>query len=265
MSERIGNAIAVRRLELGFTAQQLAERCKELGAPIHRTTITKIERGRPRFDLGELVVLAAALNTSPATLLYRWPYDNPVDVLPGLEVSKFDAAQWFSAMAEIAAVEPQAWSDDTRSLKLTRELERMQRLRNAAIQTNATAGDLRQIAFYDEQIIRITGDLHSDAERRIERLRPALDRSTQAREEAAKQLEESERRLAEIELKRASVAENLVALLSTLQKGEKLLQEGLDSPQDQRAQAVAEVTSLFGAMLNRFGADTPEQAGDEDA
>ena len=66
-SKRVGTAVAGHRKRLGMTAQQLAQRCAELGAPIHRTTITKIENGRPRFDLGELIVLAAALSTTPVT------------------------------------------------------------------------------------------------------------------------------------------------------------------------------------------------------
>lgn len=96
-SKRVGQAILKRRKELGLTAQQLAERCRELRAPIHRSTITKIENGRPRFDLGELIVLAAALNTSPAVLMYPGPYDEMVDLLPGKRVAEFDAVEWFSA------------------------------------------------------------------------------------------------------------------------------------------------------------------------
>lgn len=83
-----------------MTAQQLAQRCGELGVPIHRTTITKIENGRPRFDLGELVVLAEALNTAPLVLLYPGPYgdsaDHQVEVLPGQKIPPQVAAAWFS-------------------------------------------------------------------------------------------------------------------------------------------------------------------------
>lgn len=81
-----------------MTAQQLSERCRQLGAPIHRSTITKIENGRPRFDLGELVVLAAALNTSPVALVFPGPYDTETDLLPTKKVIEFDAAQWFSGL-----------------------------------------------------------------------------------------------------------------------------------------------------------------------
>lgn len=100
LAKRVGSAVADRRKELGLTAQQLAQLCGDIGVPIHRTTITKIENGRPRFDLGELVVLAEALRTAPLTLLYPGPYsdsaDHRVEVLPGQEVSPQVAASWFS-------------------------------------------------------------------------------------------------------------------------------------------------------------------------
>lgn len=81
-----------------MTAQQLSEECRKWGAPIHRSTITKIENGRPRFDLGELLVLAAALFTPPVALLFPGPYDDEIDVIPTLKASQFDAAQWFSGL-----------------------------------------------------------------------------------------------------------------------------------------------------------------------
>ena len=100
LAKRVGSAVADRRKELGLTAQQLAQRCGDLGLPIHRTTITKIENGRPRFDLGELVVLAEALQTAPLVLLYPGPYgESPelhVEVVPRQRVSPQTAASWFS-------------------------------------------------------------------------------------------------------------------------------------------------------------------------
>ena len=69
-----------------------------MSAPIHRSTITKIENGRPSFDLGELIVLAAALMTSRVALVYPGPYDEEFDGLPALRSSQFDLAQWFSAL-----------------------------------------------------------------------------------------------------------------------------------------------------------------------
>ncbi|BBZ64969.1 putative DNA-binding protein [Mycolicibacterium insubricum] len=123
-----------------MTAQQLAQRCAELGAPIHRTTITKIENGRPRFDLGELIVLAAALSTTPVTLLYPGPYENEVEVLPGREAPEFQAAQWFSGIEwhSFASIGDSregsaGWLAATERLGLWRQLAEQKMLRNKAV------------------------------------------------------------------------------------------------------------------------------------
>lgn len=101
MAERVGEAVATWRRTRGLTAQELADRCKALDAPIHRTTITKIENGRPRFDLGELMILAAALNVPPIVLLYPGPdYGKAIDVLPSVQDREIDAVQWFSGVRD---------------------------------------------------------------------------------------------------------------------------------------------------------------------
>jgi len=82
-----------------MTAQQLAERCKDLGAPIHRTTITKIENGRTRFDVGELFILAAALDVPPLVLLYPDLPAGEVEIIPDRPGTSWDAYLWATGMA----------------------------------------------------------------------------------------------------------------------------------------------------------------------
>jgi transcriptional regulator with XRE-family HTH domain len=98
-AERVGKAVARFRKDAHLTAQQLAERCKELGAPIHRTTITKIEGGRSRFDLGEWLILAAALNVPPVVLLYPDMPDGQVEIIPGETDASFVALGWVTGQA----------------------------------------------------------------------------------------------------------------------------------------------------------------------
>ena len=98
-SKRVGEAVAKFRKDAGMTAQQLAERCKELGVPIHRTTITKIEGGRSRFDLGELLILAVALDVPPIVLLYPGLPDGEVEIIPGRVGTSWTAFQWAAGMA----------------------------------------------------------------------------------------------------------------------------------------------------------------------
>jgi transcriptional regulator with XRE-family HTH domain len=66
------------REQQGLTQAELAERMKDLGTPIDRLTILKIERaGRPdakgtsrRVSIGEALAFASALNTSPFAFLF---------------------------------------------------------------------------------------------------------------------------------------------------------------------------------------------------
>lgn len=118
-AKRIGAAIARRRKHLGMTAQQLAERCADLGVPIHRTTITKIENGRPRFDLGELIVIAEALDVAPVALIYPHLPDGEVERLPGDYGTSAAAVWWFTGEHDDANEPPPG--DLNRLLKLTRD------------------------------------------------------------------------------------------------------------------------------------------------
>jgi len=102
-----------------MTAQQLAERCAELGVPIHRTTITKIENGRPRFDLGELIVLAAALDVAPVALIYPHLPDGEVERLPGDRGSSAAAVWAFTGEHDQPDESPPG--DLNRLLKLARD------------------------------------------------------------------------------------------------------------------------------------------------
>ena len=171
LAKRIGVAIMARRKEIAMTAQQLSERCRALGAPIHRTTITKIENGRPRFDLGELLVIAAALNTSPVVLVYPGPYDTQTEAIPGDFWKEFDAAQWFSGLShpvirrdaqkefEPALDAGRAWVTSTRTLRLWRELDAAVRVRNETMARGEFERDRDQISFYDSQIQRLQTEL----------------------------------------------------------------------------------------------------------
>jgi transcriptional regulator with XRE-family HTH domain len=118
-AKRIGEAVARRRKYLGMTAQQLSERCAELQVPIHRTTITKIENGRPRFDLGELIVLSAALDVAPVALIYPHLPDGEVDRLPGDSATSAGASWWFTGEHDESS-EPLP-GDLNELLKLTRK------------------------------------------------------------------------------------------------------------------------------------------------
>lgn len=92
-------AAAIKRARGKRSAQWLADRTVELGYPITRAQIANYESGRKKnLDLAELMVLAEALNTAPVALVYPSPLVDEVEVLPDVECSRYEAAQWFSGL-----------------------------------------------------------------------------------------------------------------------------------------------------------------------
>lgn len=94
MTARI--ATAIRDLRGDMSAQTLSDSTYELGCRVTRSVIADLETGRRKFlPVHELVMLAAALGVTPATML-TWGDlpDGDVELLPGRVVSGYDAAKW---------------------------------------------------------------------------------------------------------------------------------------------------------------------------
>ena len=83
------------------SAQQIANRTKELGYPISRATLSQLENGtRKAPTVPELLVIAAALDTSPAMLVFGEGLvdGDPVDTLPEQNESAISAFYWFAGV-----------------------------------------------------------------------------------------------------------------------------------------------------------------------
>lgn len=100
----IGQTIAseVRRLRhgRGWTQQNLADRLAEIGAPLNRMTLAKIEAGGTRAEnlsVADLLVLAAALDTSPVSLVFPAGRVEIVEATPELRIFSGLASKWFCA------------------------------------------------------------------------------------------------------------------------------------------------------------------------
>ncbi|MFG2599190.1 helix-turn-helix domain-containing protein [Streptomyces sp. NPDC048462] len=87
-----------RRKELGWSAQDLADKCAEIGHPIPRNVIANMESGRrSNLPLVDVMVLAQALNTPPICLIYPVGYVDDVQRLPLQDsTSALDALRWFT-------------------------------------------------------------------------------------------------------------------------------------------------------------------------
>jgi transcriptional regulator with XRE-family HTH domain len=92
--KQLATSIWQARTGQGMSVLRLAAGTGELGYPIHRTAIAKFESGERMVTLAELLILAAALGTTPASLLFAAAEDE-VEVLPGINAPQEDAADWF--------------------------------------------------------------------------------------------------------------------------------------------------------------------------
>ena len=90
------NEDAVKALRGDRSAQWLSDVTDELGCRVGRSTISDIENGRRKYiAVHELLMLAAALGTSPAALLtFGSVPDGELELLPGRTVNGIDAADW---------------------------------------------------------------------------------------------------------------------------------------------------------------------------
>ncbi len=101
----LGVAVRRHRDVAGLSAQELADRCSDLGYQISRSTLANLENGRvngerpddsrryPTVSVAEVLVLARALGVSPLSLLL--PAGGDVEVAPGLSLDADAARAWF--------------------------------------------------------------------------------------------------------------------------------------------------------------------------
>lgn len=83
-----------------MTAQSVADRCTELGLPMDRATVSKLERGlRQTLTLGELLVLAEAVKVPPIELVFPLGRASAVEALPGGVIHPWEAVKRFTGEA----------------------------------------------------------------------------------------------------------------------------------------------------------------------
>jgi transcriptional regulator with XRE-family HTH domain len=97
LAARFGRAVKARRRALKLSASEVSRRTAELGYPISRGAIAKIESNSRsgKVDVAELLALSAALDIPPVLLLFDgFPSGQPVEVRPGFEAMVGDAVRW---------------------------------------------------------------------------------------------------------------------------------------------------------------------------
>lgn len=80
-----------------MSAQQLADACEKLGAPLARTVISNIENGRRgNVSVAEVMILAAALGVPPAALVFPVGHVDEVEYLPGQAAAPLSVLDWWN-------------------------------------------------------------------------------------------------------------------------------------------------------------------------
>lgn len=95
---RVAQAIRQARRAAGLTMAEVAQGCADRGLPeITEHSLKNLELGRKSsVTVADLVVLADVLAVPPVTLLFPLGTSPTVEVLPGREVSTWDALAWFT-------------------------------------------------------------------------------------------------------------------------------------------------------------------------
>lgn len=95
-SQVLAERLARLRGRRGWSARQLAERLEELGYPLSRVTIAKIENRQRGVSLDDAVALAAALDVPPACLIFPVGEEEPAQLTPEVELTWWQAASWLA-------------------------------------------------------------------------------------------------------------------------------------------------------------------------
>ncbi|MDQ1018320.1 helix-turn-helix domain-containing protein [Streptomyces afghaniensis] len=104
----VAGEVRRRRKEMGWSAQDLADRCEGLGHPIPRNVIANMESGRrANLPLVDVMVLAAALETYPVCLIFPVGYVDETQELPFEDlIPTWDALRRFTGEEEVPGRDP---------------------------------------------------------------------------------------------------------------------------------------------------------------
>jgi transcriptional regulator with XRE-family HTH domain len=157
-SDLLARAVKQTRTRRGWSAEELAERCRTLGAAdMTPAVLANIETGRRGPDgarrrhvtVDELLVLALALDVAPIHLLL--PVDNPVTekvaVTETMSPSLWEARWWIRGQAPLRGQDPRTYFSEVPPDEYHVSLKR--RRRHAKTKADIAAVDA-ELAAYEE-------------------------------------------------------------------------------------------------------------------
>ncbi|WP_405818157.1 helix-turn-helix domain-containing protein [Streptomyces sp. NBC_01390] len=111
---RIAQRLRDARKAAGLTMAEVAQGCADRGLPeFTEHSMKNLESGRKTsITVADLVVLADVLGVPPVTLLFPLGSSATVEVLPGREVSTWDAVAWFTGESPLEGPAPEGTARD---------------------------------------------------------------------------------------------------------------------------------------------------------
>lgn len=95
LTAHIADQIRHWRTRRGWSAQDVANRCRDAGHLVSRATLTNLENGRrTSITVSELLAVANALGVPPVLLVCPFGQDDDVELLPGQAAPVDLAALW---------------------------------------------------------------------------------------------------------------------------------------------------------------------------
>ncbi|MFM9550818.1 helix-turn-helix domain-containing protein [Streptomyces caniscabiei] len=111
---RIAREMREARKAAGLTMGEVAQGCADRGlTEITEQSVKNLESGRKAsMTIADFVVLADVLGVPPVTLLFPLGSSATVEVLPGQEVSTWDALAWFTGETPMDQPAPEGTARD---------------------------------------------------------------------------------------------------------------------------------------------------------
>lgn len=157
-----------------MSAQQLADRCEELGLEMPRSVIANLENGRREsVSVAELLILATALDVAPVLLTAPLGYEPKTEILPGRFLRTWDAVLWQSGETRLPSdpsVEETDWldvTDDQAVVPLFHEHDEL-------MHDLATIGPSEAIINARGKIVKTNADLRARTEASLRQLRARM-------------------------------------------------------------------------------------------
>jgi transcriptional regulator with XRE-family HTH domain len=97
------------RERLGWSQRDLADRLRNLGAPIDRASVARLETGKRGLSVDEAMRLAAALNVAPVHLLVDPDGDEPVQATPTDQLTPAEARDWIRGAMPLVSQDPRGY------------------------------------------------------------------------------------------------------------------------------------------------------------